>query len=138
MPPSFFSPDTTWTGTQILLSEQHCTLTGAFQLVPLMYRKNSTYRVVKGERSPLTSPGAMTARYINPQPRNDIFGKWHPCFSPRLLAAPTRSCDPDFWPFSPWCGASGAGSEEVTRSLPPPDVLFRQGDWMKTTTPFST
>ncbi len=24
MPPSFFSPDTTWTGTQILLSEQHC------------------------------------------------------------------------------------------------------------------
>ena len=61
-----------------------------------MYRQNSTYRVVKGEWPPLTSPGAMTARYINPQPRNDIFGKWHPCFSPHLLAAPTRSCDPDF------------------------------------------
>ena len=30
MPPSFFSPDTTWTGTQILLSEQHCTLAGPF------------------------------------------------------------------------------------------------------------
>ncbi|GKR65241.1 AMP-binding enzyme [Aeromonas caviae] len=25
MPPSIFCPDTTWTGTQILLSEQHCT-----------------------------------------------------------------------------------------------------------------
>ena len=24
MPPSIFCPDTTWTGTQILLSEQHC------------------------------------------------------------------------------------------------------------------
>ena len=24
MPPSLFCPDTTWTGTQILLSEQHC------------------------------------------------------------------------------------------------------------------
>lgn len=24
MPPSLFSPDTTWTGTQIRLSEQHC------------------------------------------------------------------------------------------------------------------
>ncbi len=28
MPPSFFSPDTTWTGTQILLSEQHCAQCG--------------------------------------------------------------------------------------------------------------
>ncbi len=28
MPPSFFSPDTTWTGTQILLSEQHCAIRG--------------------------------------------------------------------------------------------------------------
>ena len=28
MPPSFFSPDTTWTGTQILLSEQHCAPAG--------------------------------------------------------------------------------------------------------------
>ena len=28
MPPSFFSPDTTWTGTQILLSEQHCSKGG--------------------------------------------------------------------------------------------------------------
>lgn len=26
MPPSIFCPDTTWTGTQILLSEQHCPL----------------------------------------------------------------------------------------------------------------
>lgn len=24
MPPSLFSSDTTWTGTQIFLSEQHC------------------------------------------------------------------------------------------------------------------
>ncbi|MEI4929482.1 hypothetical protein, partial [Aeromonas caviae] len=97
-------------------------------------------RVMCGQKTSIlrTQPSAMAARYINPQPRNDIFGKWHPCFSPRLLAAPARSCDPDFWPFSPWCGASGAGCEEVTRSLPPPDVLFRQGDWMKTTTPFST
>ena len=30
MPPSFFSPDTTWTGTQILLSEQHCACHGDF------------------------------------------------------------------------------------------------------------
>ncbi len=30
MPPSFFSPDTTWTGTQILLSEQHCPVMGDF------------------------------------------------------------------------------------------------------------
>ena len=30
MPPSFFSPDTTWTGTQILLSEQHCRFGGLF------------------------------------------------------------------------------------------------------------
>lgn len=30
MPPSFFSPDTTWTGTQILLSEQHWAPCGAF------------------------------------------------------------------------------------------------------------
>ena len=27
MPPSIFCPDTTWTGTQILLSEQHWTIT---------------------------------------------------------------------------------------------------------------
>ncbi len=33
MPPSLFCPDTTWTGTQILLSEQHCRLsTGPFVL----------------------------------------------------------------------------------------------------------
>ncbi|WP_419188847.1 hypothetical protein [Aeromonas caviae] len=30
MPPSLFCPDTTWTGTQILLSEQHCFLAGLF------------------------------------------------------------------------------------------------------------
>ena len=30
MPPSLFCPDTTWTGTQILLSEQHCAPCGAF------------------------------------------------------------------------------------------------------------
>ncbi len=32
MPPSLFCPDTTWTGTQILLSEQHCQVSGRFQL----------------------------------------------------------------------------------------------------------
>ena len=31
MPPSIFCPDTTWTGTQILLSEQHCGLAGVFR-----------------------------------------------------------------------------------------------------------
>lgn len=30
MPPSLFCPDTTWTGTQILLSEQHCANRGLF------------------------------------------------------------------------------------------------------------
>ena len=30
MPPSIFCPDTTWTGTQILLSEQHCALEAVF------------------------------------------------------------------------------------------------------------
>ncbi len=30
MPPSIFCPDTTWTGTQILLSEQHCGINQAF------------------------------------------------------------------------------------------------------------
>ena len=34
MPPSFFSPDTTWTGTQILLSEQHCAIVRAFFFLP--------------------------------------------------------------------------------------------------------
>ncbi len=35
MPPSLFSPDTTWTGTQILLSEQHCGNMPAFSLLIL-------------------------------------------------------------------------------------------------------
>ena len=34
MPPSLFCPDTTWTGTQILLSEQHCALCGLFCAQP--------------------------------------------------------------------------------------------------------
>ncbi len=38
MPPSFFSPDTTWTGTQILLSEQHCLGEGAF-LTPTRHHR---------------------------------------------------------------------------------------------------
>ncbi len=32
MPPSLFCPDTTWTGTQILLSEQHCRIAGRFTM----------------------------------------------------------------------------------------------------------
>ena len=32
MPPSIFCPDTTWTGTQILLSEQHCKAYRALQV----------------------------------------------------------------------------------------------------------
>ncbi len=32
MPPSIFCPDTTWTGTQILLSEQHCGISRLMQL----------------------------------------------------------------------------------------------------------
>ena len=32
MPPSIFCPDTTWTGTQILLSEQHCPIRALFYI----------------------------------------------------------------------------------------------------------
>lgn len=38
MPPSIFCPDTTWTGTQILLSEQHCAPLAGFLLPPAGWR----------------------------------------------------------------------------------------------------
>ena len=38
MPPSLFCPDTTWTGTQILLSEQHCADGSLFASLALVIR----------------------------------------------------------------------------------------------------
>lgn len=57
MPPSFFSPDTTWTGTQILLSEQHCVARRGL-LLYLMMGGSVRPLLTGGQDSPTGRPEA--------------------------------------------------------------------------------
>ena len=71
MPPSIFCPDTTWTGTQILLSEQHCAEGRSFRQVLTQVRLGHALTLLQQGLTPLQtalacgydSPGRFAARF---------------------------------------------------------------------------